>query len=173
MSEQIDTWGGTAMTKGAAKPLFVVRRSWATTTLFVIISLVLLAIGIVGAVVQSTVAPDFAGGLPGMCIGGGIVLLPFGLILGRSRITVYDERYDVRRALGRTRRRDVTAIDRLRFTTQSNGGPTFISLTGRDASGKKQFTVFTSHRGFAEFTEWLARHRPEQWAECERLGVPH
>lgn len=172
MSGQINTWGGTATTKGAAKPLFIVRRSWFTTTLFVIVSLVLLGFGIIGAVVQSTVAPDFAGGLPGMCIGGGIVLLPFGLILGRSRITVYDELYDVRRGLGRTRRRDVTDIDRLRFASQSNGGPTFVSLTGWDANGGKQFTVFTSHRGFAQFTEWLARHRPEQWAECERLGIP-
>ncbi|WP_186317550.1 hypothetical protein [Curtobacterium sp. 9128] len=171
MSDSINTWGGT-VSKGAAKPLFVVRRSWLASTFLVMVGGGALVIGILGAVVQSSFAPDLGGGIPAMLIGGGIVLLPFGLVFGRSRIRVYDERYDVRRALGRTRRRDVNDVHRLRFATQSNGSVTFVMLTGWNAESKKQFTVLTSNRGYAEFEDWLARHRPEQWAECERLGIP-
>lgn len=172
MSNSVNTWGGTA-TKGAAKAQFVVRRSWFRTTLPAIVGGGALVIGILGAVLQSTVAPDFGGGLFAMMIGGGIVLLPLGLILSRSRIRVFDQHYDVRRALGRTRRRDVNDVVRLRFGTQSNGTVTFVSLTGWDKQSKQQFRVYTSHRGYAEFTEWLARYRPDQWDECERLGVPN
>ncbi|MCJ1715400.1 hypothetical protein [Curtobacterium sp. VKM Ac-2922] len=171
MSNSINTWGGTA-TKEAAKPLFVVRRSWFNTTLYVIIGGAAVGIGIIGAVIQSTVAPDFGGSLFAMLIGGGMVFLPIGLVLNRSRITVWDERYDVRSGLGRTRHRNVADLHRLRYATQSSGaGMTFVSLTGWDERRKKQFRVFTTHSGFAEFTAWLAQHRPEQWAECEQLGL--
>jgi len=171
MSE-INTWGGT-ITKGAAKPLFIVRRSWAGSTLILWLGLGAFVLGALGAVVQSSVSSDLGGPIPGMLIGAGIVGLPIGAILCGSRITVYDELYDVRRGWGRKRRRDVTAVETLRFEKQRSGnGMTFISVVGWDANRKQQFRVYTTNRGFDEFTAWLAQHRPEQWAKCEALGIP-
>ncbi|WIB01276.1 DUF5336 domain-containing protein [Curtobacterium sp. MCBA15_012] len=168
----INTWGGT-VTKGAAKPQFIVRRSWAGSTLILWLGLGAFVLGFLGAIVQSSVAPDLGGPIPAMLLGAGIVALPIGAILCGSRITVYDERYDVRRGWGRKRRRDVTAVETLRFDKQRSGnGMTFISVVGWDENRKQQFRVYTTNRGFPEFTAWLAQHRPEQWAKCEAAGVP-
>jgi hypothetical protein len=168
----INTWGGT-VTKSTAKPQFVVRRSWISSTLILWIGLGALGVGVLGAIVQSSVLPDSDGSVFALLIGAGIGVLPFGLILSRSRITVYDERYDVRPGLGRKRRRDVKDLDLLRFGRQSSrNGTVYITLTGWNEQQKKQFRIHTTNRGYAEFTAWLAHHRPEQWAKCESLGIP-
>jgi hypothetical protein len=168
----INTWGGT-VTKGAAKPQFVVRRSWLTSTLILWVGLGTFGVGFAGAILQPSIAPDLDDSVFALLIGVGVVALPLGLILNRSRVTVYDELYDVRPSLGRKRRRDVNDLHRLRFARQtSRNGTVSISLAGWNEEQKKQFRVYTTHRGYAEFTAWLARHRPEQWAECEALGVP-
>jgi hypothetical protein len=31
--------------------------------------------------------------------------------------------------------------------------------------------VFTNHRGYGELTVWIAERRPEECAECERVGL--
>jgi hypothetical protein len=168
----INTWGGT-VTKGTAKPQFIVRRSWISSTLIMWLGLGAFGIGLLGAILQSSIAPDADGTVFAMLIGASIPTLPVGLILNRSRITVYDERYDVRPGLGRKRRRDVKDLDKLRFGRQSSqNGTVYITLTGWNEQQKKQFRIHTTHRGYAEFTAWLAQHRPEQWAKCESLGIP-
>ncbi|WP_146244317.1 hypothetical protein [Curtobacterium sp. MCBD17_032] len=84
---------------------------------------------------------------------------------------MYDRHYDVKSGFGKFRRREVDDIHTLSLGKQSNGSVTFISLTAWNEQRKKQFMVFTNYRGFSEFTAWLGERRPEQWAECERLGV--
>lgn len=170
MSNSINTWGGTTSTAGD-EPLFVVRRPWHQTIVFVVLGSGALVLGIGGLLVQILVSHEDTP-VWGFFLGGGALFLLFGLALRAGRITVHDRYYVVKNGFGRGRRREVDDVHLLRYGSQSNGGPTFISLTGWNERRKKQFMVFTSYRGYQEFTAWLAQRRPEEWADCERAGLP-
>lgn len=171
MSDSINQWGGSA-TKAEVAPQIVVRRPLFPGVIFLALGVFGLVIGIPGVAYQLIAGSD---GSPafGILFGLGAVFLLFGLALAAGRINVYDRHYDVKSGFGKFRRREVADIHTLRFGKQSNGGgPTFISLTAWNEQRKKQFMVFTNYRGYREFTAWLDKRRPEQWAECERLGLP-
>jgi hypothetical protein len=171
MSDSINQWGGSA-TKAEVAPQIVVRRPLFPGVIFLALGVFGLVIGIPGIVFQLIAGTDDSPAF-GILFGLGAVFLLFGLALAAGRINVYDRHYDVKSGFGKFRRREVDDIHTLRFGKQSNGGgPTFISLTAWNEQRKKQFMVFTNYRGYREFTAWLDKRRPEQWAECERLGLP-
>jgi len=169
MSDSINQWGGSA-TKAEVAPMIVVRRPLFPGVIFLALGVFGLVIGIPGIVFQLIAGSD---GSPAfgifIVLGAGSLLL--GLALAAGRINVYDRHYDVKSGFGKFRRREVEDIHTLRLGKQSNGSVTFISLTAWNEQRKKQFMVFTNYRGYREFTAWLDKRRPEQWAECERLGV--
>ncbi|ROR83632.1 hypothetical protein SAMN06295974_1703 [Plantibacter flavus] len=176
MSDSINTWGGTATREGA-KPLFVVRRPRYQSLMFEILGGLVAVIGLFGGLGE--LVSDAEDGVSSFgffllfFVGGGGLVFVFGLLLSAGRIQAYDRHLDVKSGFGRYRRREVGDIHTLRFGSQSQGGgPTFISLTAWDERRKKQFTVFTGYRGYGELSAWLEQRRPEQWADCERAGVP-
>jgi hypothetical protein len=171
MSESINTWGGSA-TKAEVAPMIVVRRPRFPGVVFTVLGTFCLLIGVPGIIVQLVSTPSDDSPAYGIFLGLGAGSLLLGLALAAGRINVYDRHYDVKSGFGRFRRREVDDIHTLRYGVQSNGGPTFISLTAWNAQRKKQFMVFTNHRGYGEFTAWIAERRPEAWAECEHLGLP-
>lgn len=172
MSEQINTWGGTDTVQEKG-PLFVVRRPRFPGLVFTGLGGAAVVIGVPGIVIQQLVAPGSDSTSFGFLAVFGALLLLFGLVLGATRIDVYDRHYDVKSGFGKLRRREVDDIAKLRYGTQSNGGGVrFVSLTGWKANRKKQFSIFTNYRGYGEFTQWLAERCPKEWAECERLGIP-
>jgi len=170
MSDSINQWGGSA-TKAEVAPQIVVRRPLFPGVIFLALGVIGLVIGLPGLVFQLIAGSD---GSPAfgifIVLGAGSLLL--GLALAAGRINVYDRHYDVKSGFGKFRRREVDDIHTLRLGKQSNGSVTFISLTAWNEQRKKQFMVFTNYRGYREFTAWLDKRRPEQWAECERLGLP-
>jgi hypothetical protein len=169
MSDSINKWGGSA-TKAEVAPMIVVRRPLFPGVIFLALGVLGLVIGIPGLVSQLIAGSDDSPAF-GILLGLGAVFLPFGLALAAGRINVYDRHYDVKSGFGKSRRRDVDDIHMLRLGKQSNGSVTFISLTAWNEQRKKQFMVFTNYRGYREFTAWIDERRPEQWAECERLGI--
>lgn len=176
MSDSINAWGGT-VTKVTAEPLFVVRRPLWQGRIWQGFGAAIVAVGLIGGL------SDVISGKPDgwqslgfflFFFGGfGALVVLFGSSLVSSRMNVFDDHLDVRVGFGKYRRRTVDDIATLRFGTQSQGGgPTFTSLTAWNDRRKKQFMVFTGYRGFQELTVWLAERRPEQWADCERAGIP-
>ncbi len=177
VSDSINTWGGSATKTTLAKPLFVVRRPVWQGRIWQVFGAAIAAVGIIGGLADVLSGkPDgwaslgfflfFFGGF------GGLVFL-FGSSLTSSRINVFDDHLDVKVGFGKYRRRNLDDIATLRYGTQSQGGgPTFTSLTGWNERRKKQFMAFTGYRGYREFTDWLKERRPEQWADCERAGIP-
>jgi len=169
MSDSINQWGGSA-TKAEVAPMIVVRRPLFPGVIFLALGVIGLVIGLPGLVFQLIAGSD---GSPAfgifIVLGAGSLLL--GRALAAGRINVYDRHFDVKSGFGKFRRREVEDIHTLRLGKQSNGSVTFISLTAWNEQRKKQFMVFTNYRGYREFTAWLDKRRPEQWAECERLGV--
>lgn len=171
MSDSINAWGGTG-TKEHEAPLFAVRRPRFPGAIFTVVGAAGVVIGVPGIVLQQMFAPGADSTAFGFLAGLGAAMWLLGQALAAGRIDVYDRHYDVKSGFGRLRRREVDDIHTLRYGSQSNGGPTFISLTAWNDRRKKQFMVFTIYRGYEEFTKWIAERRPEQWAECERLGIP-
>ena len=172
MSDSINQWGGNA-TKAEVAPMIVVRRPLFPGAILLVLGVASLGIGVPGLVFQLTSADGDGSPAYGISAGLGAAVLLLGLGLAAGRINVYDRHYDVKSGFGKFRRREVDDIHTLRFGKQSNGGgPTFISLTAWNEQRKKQFMVFTNYRGYRKFTAWLDKRRPEQWAECERLGLP-
>ncbi|PZE36500.1 hypothetical protein [Curtobacterium sp. MCPF17_031] len=170
MSDSINQWGGSA-TKAEVAPQIVVRRPLFPGVIFLALGVIGLVIGVPGLVFQLIAGSDDSPAFGiFIVLGAGSLLL--GLALAAGRINVYDRHYDVKSGFGKFRRREVEDIHTLRLGKQSNGSVTFISLTALNEQRKKQFMVFTNYRGYREFTAWLDERRPEQWAECERLGVP-
>ncbi|PYY35717.1 hypothetical protein DEJ25_15110 [Curtobacterium sp. MCPF17_011] len=170
MSDSINQWGGSA-TKAEVAPQIVVRRPLFPGVIFLALGLIGLVIGVPGLVFQLIAGSDDSPAFGiFIVLGAGSLLL--GLALAAGRINVYDRHYDVKSGFGKFRRREVEDIHTLRLGKQSNGSVTFISLTAWNEQRKKQFMVFTNYRGYREFTAWLDKRRPEQWAECERLGLP-
>ena len=171
MSDSMNQWGGSA-TKAEVAPMIVVRRPLFPGVIFLALGVIGLVIGVPGIVFQLIAGSDDSPAFAILLVLGAASLV-FGLGLAAGRINVYDRHYDVKSGFGKFRRREVDDIHTLRLGKQSNGGggPTFISLTARNEQRKKQFLVFTNYRGYREFTAWLDKRRPEQWAECERLGV--
>jgi hypothetical protein len=175
MSDSINTWGGTA-TKAAAVPLFVARRPRWQVLMWQVMGWAFIATGVIGGL------SDVLSGKPngwanfGFFLfffgGGGLLCLLLAAALDGSRVHGYDQHLDVRVGLGKFRRVNADDIAVLRFGSQSNGGPTFYSLTGWNERRKKLFMVFTGYRGYQELTAWLAERRPEQWADCEAVGFP-
>lgn len=172
MSDSINTWGGTEA-KADGEPLFVVQRPRFPQQILVVLGGAAVVFGLLGTVIEQLVVPG-ADSTAFVLIGlVGALFLLIGLALAAGRVTVFDRHYLVKSGFGKARRREVDDIHVLRYGTQSaGGGPTFISLTAWNDRKKKQFTVFTNFRGYDEFTAWLAERRPEQWTECERLGLP-
>jgi hypothetical protein len=171
MSDSINQWGGSA-TKAEVAPMIVVRRPLFPGVIFLVLGAAGLVIGIPGLIVQLVSSSDDGSPAFGILTGLGAVFLLFGLGLAAGRINVYDRHYDVKSGFGKFRRREVDDIHTLRLGKQSNGGgPTFISLTAWNEQRKKQFMVFTNYRGYREFAAWIDKRRPEQWAECERVGI--
>ncbi|PZE61214.1 hypothetical protein DEJ24_05905 [Curtobacterium sp. MCPF17_001] len=169
MSDSINQWGGSA-TKAEVAPQIVVRRPLFPGVIFLALGVIGLVIGVPGLVFQLIAGSDDSPAFGiFIVLGAGSLLL--GLALAAGRINVYDRHYDVKSGFGKFRRREVEDIHTLRLGKQSNGSVTFISLTAWNEQRKKQFMVFTNYRGYREFTAWLDKRRPEQWAECERLGV--
>ncbi|MCM3521502.1 hypothetical protein [Curtobacterium sp. P97] len=172
MSDSINTWGGTEA-KADGEPLFVVQRPRFPQQILIVLGGAAVVFGLLGTVIEQLVvsgADSTAFVLIGLV---GALFLLIGLALAAGRVTVFDRHYLVKSGFGKARRREVDDIHVLRYGTQSaGGGPTFISLTAWNDRKKKQFTVFTNFRGYDEFTAWLAERRPEQWTECERLGLP-
>jgi hypothetical protein len=176
MSDSINTWGGTTPTV-AAEPLFVVRRPRYQALIFQVLGAGIAAVGLIGGLSDLTSDPVNGASSFGFFlfffVGGGALFWLLGALLTAGRINVYDQHLDVKSGFGKYRRRNLADIHVLRYGTQSQGGgPTFVSLTAWDDRRKKQFTVFTNHRGYAEFAKWLEQRRPEQWADCERAGLP-
>ncbi|WIB12319.1 hypothetical protein [Curtobacterium sp. MCPF17_052] len=169
MSDSINQWGGSA-TKAEVAPQIVVRRPLFPGVIFLALGVIGLVIGVPGLVFQLIAGSDDSPAFGiFIVLGAGSLLL--GLALAAGRINVYDRHYDVKSGFGKFHRREVEDIHTLRLGKQSNGSVTFISLTAWNEQRKKQFMVFTNYRGYREFTAWLDKRRPEQWAECERLGV--
>ncbi|PZE62691.1 hypothetical protein [Curtobacterium sp. MCBD17_021] len=170
MSDSINQWGGSA-TKAEVAPMIVVRRPLFPGVIFLALGVICLFIGVPGLIFQLIAGSDDSPAFGiFIVLGAGSLLLGLGLAAGR--INVYDRHYDVKSGFGKFRRREVDDIHTLRLGKQSNGSVTFISLTAWNEQRKKQFMVFTNYRGYREFTTWLDKRRPEQWAECERLGLP-
>jgi hypothetical protein len=171
MSDSINHWGGSA-TKAEVAPQIVVRRPLFPGVIFLALGVFGLVIGIPGIVFQLIAGTDDSPAF-GILFGLGAVFLLFGLGLAAGRINVYDRHYDVKSGFGKFRRRSTACRSgACGCRRPRGGGPTFISLTAWNEQRKKQFMVFTNYRGYREFTAWLDKRRPEQWAECERLGLP-
>lgn len=172
MSDSINTWGGTEA-KANGEPLFVVQRPRFPQQIFIVLGGVVAVFGLLATVIEQLSVPDAdstAFVLTGLV---GAVFLLIGRALAAGRVTVFDRYYLVKSGFGKARRREVDDIHVLRYSTQSaGGGPTFVGLNAWNDRKKQQFLVFTNFRGYDEFTAWLAERRPEQWAECERLGLP-
>lgn len=175
MSEQIDTWGGSTPAKDT-EPLFVTRRPRWQAAILLVPGWAIIAVAVVVALSDATSgdADALTSAVISLVVFGaaGGLLLLFGALVNGSQVRGHGDRLEVRTGLGRFRQVAPKDLVRLRHGSQrTNGGVTFISLTGWDARRKKQFMVFTGYRGYAELADWLAANRPEQWAECVAVGV--